>query len=87
MKKKVNFKSRVLAIVRKIPPGKTLSYKQVASLAGSSRAARAAGNIMANNFDERVPCHRVIKSDGKLGSYNRGGKKAKRRILAKEGAL
>ncbi|MEK7121010.1 MAG: MGMT family protein [Patescibacteria group bacterium] len=79
-----NFKDRVLNIVRKIPKGKTFSYKQVASLAGSSLASRAVGNIMKNNKDKSVPCHRVIKSDGTLGGYN-GLKGEKERLLKKEG--
>jgi len=81
------FRERVLNVVRKIPRGKTLSYKQVAILAGSPGAARAVGNIMKTNFDSDIPCHRVIRSDGKLGGYNRGGERSKCRKLAKEGAL
>ncbi len=84
---KSNFKSRVQNVVRKIPKGKVLSYKQVAQLAGSPRACRVVGNIMKNNFDETVPCHRVIRSDGKAGGYNRGGEAKKIRLLKKEGRL
>jgi methylated-DNA-[protein]-cysteine S-methyltransferase len=82
---KNNFKERVLGIVRKIPKGKVLTYEQVATMAGSAGAARAVGNIMMANFDKSVPCHRVIRSDGKLGDYNRGGTSAKRRKLKEEG--
>lgn len=67
---KIGFKERVLNIVRKIPKGKVLSYKQVAQAAGVSRAARAVGNIMKANDDDSVPCHRVIRSDGRAGGYN-----------------
>jgi O6-methylguanine-DNA--protein-cysteine methyltransferase len=42
---------------------------------------------MKNNFDPSVPCHRVVRADGKVGDYNRGGERAKRRLLEKEGAL
>jgi methylated-DNA-[protein]-cysteine S-methyltransferase len=82
-----NFKEKVLEIVGKIPKGKTLSYKEVAKRAGNINASRAVGNIMAKNFNPKVPCHRVIKSDGTFGSYNRGGTKAKIKLLRKEGAI
>ncbi len=82
-----NFKANVLEIVKKIPAGKTLTYSQVASLAGNPKAARAVGMIMSQNFNPEVPCHRVIRSDGKLGNYNRGGVEKKKRLLAEERAL
>ncbi len=64
-----------------------MTYGTVARLAGSSGAARAVGTIMAANYDPTVPCHRVVRSDGKIGAYNRGGEKAKRALLIKEGAI
>ncbi len=69
-----------------IPKGRTLSYSEVARRAGSPRACRAVGNIMNRNYDPKVPCHRVIKSDGTPGGY-RGGTKEKIAKLKKEGAL
>ena len=81
----VTFKEMVLRIVKDIPRGQTKSYKEVARLAGSPGAYRAVGSIMANNFIKGVPCHRVIKSDGTLGNYNRGGIKKKLALLRKEG--
>jgi O6-methylguanine-DNA--protein-cysteine methyltransferase len=42
---------------------------------------------MRSNYNRDIPCHRVVKSDGSLGSYNRGGEKRKREILVEEGAL
>ena len=80
---KKSFKQRVLAVVKKIPKGKTLSYKEVAKRAGNERAYRAVGNIMNKNYDSSVPCHRVIKSDRSLGGYRLGIKK-KSEILRKE---
>lgn len=80
----MSFKSKVLKVVSAIPRGKTLSYKEVARRAGTPQAYRAVGNIMSQNYDPRVPCHRVIRSDGKVGGYNRGAKK-KIQILRKEG--
>jgi methylated-DNA-[protein]-cysteine S-methyltransferase len=80
------FKEKVLAVVRKIPKGKIMMYKEVAQRAGRPKAARAVGTFMKNNFDPTVPCHRVIRSDGKIGEYNRGGPNAKIALLKKEGA-
>jgi O-6-methylguanine DNA methyltransferase len=82
----------VLKIVRDIPEGKTLSYGKVAYLAGSPGAARAVGMIMSSNTDKDIPCHRVIRADGKIGGYNglRGGKEgaaAKKLLLSKEGVF
>ena len=81
------FAEKVRDIVRKIPKGKTMTYKEVATKAGNARAARAVGAVMRTNYDTGIPCHRVIKSDGTLGSYNRGGTKRKEQILKNEGAL
>ena len=81
------FAYKVLSVVRKIPKGKTMTYKQVAVNAGNPNAARAVGAVMRKNYDLTVPCHRVIRSDGSLGNYNRGGEKKKRSLLISEGAL
>src|SRR5262245_18796107 len=80
------FADKVRDVVRKIPKGKTLTYKQVATKAGNPNAARAVGAVMRTNFLEDVSCHRVIRSDGELGDYNRGGEKKKRELLLAEGA-
>ncbi len=66
------FQNKVYEAVRKIPKGKVLSYKQVAKLVGRSRAYRAVGNLLNKNQNSKIPCHRVIRSDGKLGGYNKG---------------
>lgn len=71
------FQKRIYEVVKKIPKGKTATYKEVAVLAGQPRAWRAVGNILNKNFDPKIPCHRVIRSDGKLGGYNRGASKKK----------
>lgn len=81
------FTEKVKEVVAKIPKGKTLTYKEVAKKAGNEKAVRAVGTIMAHNFDPNIPCHRVIRTDGKIGNYNRGGESAKRALLIKEGAL
>lgn len=81
-----NFKEKVFEVVKKIPKGKTLTYKQVARLAGRPKAYRAVGNILNTNYNPKIPCHRVVRSDGKVGGYNRG-KKRKRELLQKERAI
>ena len=78
------FSERVRAVVRMIPKGETRTYKQIAAAAGSAGAARAVGLIMKNNYDPTVPCHRVIRSDGKMGGYNRGGVEVKEKMLRDE---
>lgn len=83
--KKSNFTEKVIAVVKKIPKGSVMSYKGVAKLAGNSKASRAVGTIMANNGDKGVPCHRVIRSDGKIGAYNGINGKSKEALLKKEG--
>ena len=78
------FSERVYKIVARIPRGKTMTYKQVAARAGNKLAARAVGTLMAHNYDEKIPCHRVIRSDGKIGDYNRGGPSRKVELLLEE---
>lgn len=80
------FGTKVLSIVRRIKKGETLTYKEVAVRAGHPRSYRAVGNILNKNYDSRIPCHRVIRSDGKIGGYNRG-KDNKKQLLKKEGVL
>ena len=79
------FTKKVFAVVKNIPKGKVLTYREVAKKAGSPRAFRAVGSILKGNFDPSVPCHRVIKKDGTLGDYNRGGTSQKQKILTAEG--
>jgi len=82
-----NFSEKVREVVRKIPKGKVMTYAEVARKAGNPKAARAVGMIMSKNFDTNIPCHRVIRSDGSLGGYNRGGEARKKALLKAEGAL
>lgn len=81
-----DFKQKVLDVVKKIPKGSTMTYKEVAVHAKKPMAYRAVGSILSKNFDKDIPCHRVIKSDGSFGNYNRGIKN-KIKILRKEGAI
>lgn len=88
MKPKLNnFSDRVRDVVRAIPKGKTMTYSEVAKKAGSLGAARVVGSIMKANYNSEIPCHRVIRSDGKIGDYNRGGTEVKLTLLKKEGAI
>ena len=79
-----DFATRVLFVVRRIPPGRVATYGDVAGLAGRPRAARAVGNIMRGCRRPDIPCHRVIAAGGRLGGY--GGQEAlKRALLGAEG--
>ena len=62
-----------------------MTYQEVAKKVGSPNAARAVGLILKTNYDPKIPCHRVIRSDGGMGGYNRGGNSKKLAILRKEG--
>lgn len=81
-----DFKDNVYEVVRQIPKGMVMTYGDVAKAAGSPGAARAVGTILSQNYDPNIPCHRVIRADGKTGEYNRGREK-KRDLLINEGAL
>ena len=72
-------------VVRGIKKGQVMTYKQVAKAAGSPRASRGVGSILKTNYDPKIPCHRVIRSDGGMGGYNRGGNKTKLTKLKAEG--
>jgi O-6-methylguanine DNA methyltransferase len=78
------FQSRVLSVVRRIPPGRVATYGDVARAAGAPRAARAVGNIMRTSRVPGLPYHRVIAAGGRLGGYG-GNEALKRALLAAEG--
>ncbi|OGN07940.1 MAG: 6-O-methylguanine DNA methyltransferase [Candidatus Yanofskybacteria bacterium RIFCSPHIGHO2_02_FULL_39_10] len=80
------FQQKIFEVVKKIPNGKTMTYKEVAFKVGSPKAYRAVGNILNKNYDSAIPCHRVVRSDGGVGGYNRGIKN-KKEILAREGLV
>ena len=83
----MNLSNAVYDITKKIPKGKVATYKSVAAAIGSPRASRAVANALARNFDHKIPCHRVIRSDSTLGGYNRGGAAKKAKLLRAEGVL
>ena len=78
-----SFRHRVLAAVRRIPPGRVATYGDIAALAGSPRAWRAVGTIMRECRDPGTPCHRVIAAGGALGGYG-GNLQLKRELLRAE---
>jgi methylated-DNA-[protein]-cysteine S-methyltransferase len=84
---KKTFTEKVYEVTKKIPKGSTLTYKEVAKMIGHPKAFRAVGTVLSKNYNKDIPCHRVVRSDGKMGGYNRGGIKVKEKILKKEGAL
>ena len=81
------FQLRVWAYLRKIPRGSVKTYSQVAKGIGKPLAVRAVANAIGKNpYAPKIPCHRVIRSNGSLGGYSgRGGIKTKRFLLKKEG--
>lgn len=81
-----DFEKSVYRALMKVPYGHTISYKELAGLAGSPNAYRAVGSAMAKNrFVIVIPCHRVIKEDGTLGHYSSPqGEKTKEWLLAHE---
>lgn len=87
----MSFRKRVYGTAERVPSGKVISYSGLAGLAGSLGAARAVGTLMAKNpypgtSPGRVPCHRVVRSDGSPGGFTGpGGPARKRDLLEKEG--
>lgn len=81
------FVRQVLSATAAIPFGETRTYAEMAALAGSPRAFRAAGSALgANPIPIVVPCHRVLRTGGALGGYG-GGLEVKRALLRLEGVL
>lgn len=81
-----DFSKKVYEVIKQIPKGKVLTYKEVARQSGRPMAYRAVGNILNKNHDPKISCHRVIKSDGSLGNYNRSPD-IKKELLDKEGYI
>ena len=84
-----DFQMRVWNEIKKIPEGETRSYKDIAVALRKPNSSRAVANACGKNpFLEEIPCHRVIRSDGKLGGYSgKGGVKQKLNLLIREKAL
>lgn len=82
------FNARVYALARRIPPGKTMTYGEMAAALGEPGAARAVGQALGHNpFAPVVPCHRILAANGRTGGFSAGGGAAtKMRMLGIEGA-
>ena len=90
--KKLNgtkFQISVWKEIKKIPKGQTKTYKDIAVALQKPKSSRAVANACGKNpLLIEIPCHRVIRSDGKLGGYSgKGGINQKRKLLKEEGAL
>jgi methylated-DNA-[protein]-cysteine S-methyltransferase len=85
--KGTQFQLKVWSYLKKIPKGKVKTYAEVAKAIGKPKAVRAVANAIGKNpFPPKIPCHRVIRSDGKLGGYSaKGGIKTKKKLLKNEG--
>ena len=82
-----DFQIKVWNAISKIPKGKVKTYKELARSIRKPKASRAVANACGKNpFPIKIPCHRVIRSDGRLGGYSgNGGIKTKRKLLRSEG--
>ena len=84
-----DFQIKVWNAISKIPKGKVKTYKELARSIRKPKASRAVANACGKNpFPIKIPCHRVIRSDGRLGGYSgKGGIKNKRKLLRSEGVF
>ena len=84
-----NFEIKVWNSISKIPRGEVRTYKELAIQINRPKSARAVANACGKNpYPVKIPCHRVIRSDGKLGGYSgKGGTKTKKKLLKNEGYL
>ena len=84
-----SFQRLVWEEISKIPYGQTRSYKQIATKIGNPNSSRAVANACGNNPSPiTIPCHRVIRSDGKIGGYSGpGGINKKIELLEKENII
>ena len=87
MLKGTKFQLKVWEYLKKIPRGSVKTYSQVAKSIGKPLAVRAVANAIGKNpYPTKIPCHRVIRSDGSLGGYSgKGGVETKKILLKKEG--
>ena len=87
--KGTKFQIKVWKYLKKIPKGSVKTYKDVAIAINHRKAARAVANACGKNpCTTKIPCHRVIRSDGSIGGFSRpGGSKTKKKLLKNEGFL
>ncbi len=81
------FQKKVWEALKTIPQGSVITYKELAIMIGKPKAIRAVANAVGKNpYAPQVPCHRVIRSDGKIGGYSGvGGVQKKLELLKNEG--
>lgn len=80
-----NFNEKVWQALKRIPRGRVTTYKEIARYLKNPKAARAVGNALNKNpYAPKLPCHRVVKSNGQIGGYAKGTKN-KIKMLEKEG--
>jgi len=80
-----NFSQRVLAFCQRIPRGRVCTYGQIARAIGRPQAARAVGSALRKNkYLIKIPCHRIVLSDGRIGNYQKG-RRRKMKLLESEG--
>ena len=87
--KGTKFQVKVWEYLKSIPKGTVKTYKEVAIGINRPKSARAVANACAKNpYAPKIPCHRVIRSDGSLGGYSgKGGAKTKKLLLKREGII
>ena len=87
--KGTKFQKKVWNYLKTIKKGEVKTYKQVAIAINRPKSARAVANAIGRNpYPIKIPCHRVIRSDGALGGYSgKGGVKTKRKLLKSEGFI
>ena len=85
--KGTKFQVKVWNYIKTIPKGRVKTYKEVAIGLNKPKSARAVANACAKNpYAPKIPCHRVIRTDGTLGGYSgKGGIKTKKKLLKREG--
>ena len=77
-----SFQSQCYEALQKVPSGTVISYSGLAEMVGRPKAHRAVGNAMNKNpFAPKVPCHRVVKSNGDLGGFSSGSRLKIKRLL------
>jgi methylated-DNA-[protein]-cysteine S-methyltransferase len=87
--KGTEFQLKVWNQIKKIPKGNVKTYKEIAEIIGNPNSARAVANACGKNpFLIKIPCHRVVRSDGGLGGYSgKGGVDMKKNLLMNEGFM
>ena len=87
--KGTKFQIKVWKFLKTIKKGETITYSEVAKAINKPKAVRAVANAIGKNpYAPKIPCHRVIRSDGSLGGYSGpGGIKTKKKLLKLEGVL